>query len=175
MPPVLSRALLLPGPLPPLSHFGVTLLRHVVGTGLRYGLFQLGLPMPEAPPVRMVRLRLYLDAGKLEALLAESTGGAEVAAALLDPGGAGSLPLGARSFSSAAAFHRVRLRFTRLAASGRTPTVAPGADPAQLWQRFSTDLSRLLPLTNDALLADLLASLHRRRRRARGETVPPVL
>ena len=73
--PALSRALLTPGPLPPLSHFGVTLLRHAVGTGLRYALYQLGLPVPEAPPVRIVRLRLYLDDARFVPLLAETPGG----------------------------------------------------------------------------------------------------
>src|SRR5947199_10589898 len=101
--PVYSRALLLPGPLPPLSHFGVTLLRHAVGTGLRYALYQLGLPIPEAPPVRIVRLRLYLDDGKLAPLLADAPGGAEVVAALSDPGGVGVLPPGARALATAAA------------------------------------------------------------------------
>jgi len=174
-PPALSRALLTPGPLPPFSHLGVTLLRHTVATGLRYALYQLGLPLPEAPPVRIVRLRLYIDDGKLAPLLANSPGGAEVAAALSDPGGAGALPPEARSLAVAAALHRARLRLFS-ARSTRRPTQppAPTGAPADLLARFRDELSRGLPRTSDALLADLLSSLARRARRARGEAVPPV-
>src|SRR5258706_3258425 len=59
--PAYSRSLLLPGPLPPLSHFGITLLRYAVGTGLRYALYHLGLPLPDSPPVKIIRLRPDLD------------------------------------------------------------------------------------------------------------------
>lgn len=171
--PRLSRALLTPGPLPPLSHLGVTLLRHAVGSGLRWTFYQLGLPLPEAPPVRIVRLRLYLDAGRLEALLAGTSGGTEVAAALLDPGGAGTLPGEARRLAAAAAFHRARLR---LLPRRPSPLPAPGGAPASLlYERFRSGLSRLLPAVNEALLAELLAALDRRARRARGQEVPPAL
>jgi hypothetical protein len=177
----MSRALLTPGPLPPLSHLGVTLLRHAVGSGLRYALYLLGLPVPEAPPVRIVRLRLYLDDVKLAALLAEAPGGTEVAAALADPGGSGSLPSGARGLAAAAACHRFRLRLPRPGVGrGRRGATASGGfpgvgSPESLAERFRAELSRGLPHTNEALLADLLAALARRRRRARGEEVPPVL
>ncbi len=174
----MSRSLLTPGPLPPLSHFGVTLLRHAVGSGLRYALYLLNLPVPEAPPVRIVRLRLYLDDVKLAALLGEVPGGTEVAAALADPGGSGSLPSGARGFAAAAAFHRLRLRLTRSGGDRGAPSSGgfPGmGSPESLAERFRVELSRGLPHTNEALLADLLAALARRRRRARGEEVPPVL
>jgi len=89
--PALSRALLTPGPLPPLSHLGVTLLRHAVGTGLRYALYQLGLPLPEAPPVRIVRPApsIWTTASSPPP---GGRPGAEVVAALSDPGGAGTLP-----------------------------------------------------------------------------------
>ncbi len=60
--PRISRSLLTPGAQPPLSQFGLTLLRHVVATSLRYSLYQLGLPLPESPPVRLLGLRLFLDA-----------------------------------------------------------------------------------------------------------------
>ena len=60
---MLSRALLVPGPLPPSSHLGLTLLRHVAASGLRYALYHLGLPLPESPPVRFVRLRFALAIG----------------------------------------------------------------------------------------------------------------
>jgi hypothetical protein len=172
----MSRALLTPGPLPPLSHLGVTLLRHAVGSGLRYALYLLGLPVPEAPPVRIVRLRLYLDDVKLAALLGEVPGGDEVAAALADPSGSGDLPSGARGLAAAAAFHRWRLRLPRRSGAGRVTSGGPGAgSPQGLAELFRAELSRGLPQTNEALLADLLAALARRRRRARGEEVPPVL
>ncbi len=174
-PPSLSRALLTPGPLPPLSHLGVTLLRHAVGTGLRYAFYLLGLPVPEAPPVRIVRLRLYLDDVKLAALLGNAPGGGEVAAALADPGGAGALPPEARGLAAAAAFHRWRLRLPRPGGFGRPGAVLGSESPAGLADRFRAELSRGLPQTNEALLADLLAALARRARRARGEEVPPAL
>ena len=172
--PRLSRALLTPGPLPPLSHLGVTLLRHAVGSGLRWAFYQLGLPLPEAPPVRIVRLRLYLDAGKLEDLLAGTPGGTEVAAALLDPGGAGALPPAARRLAAAAAFHRARLRLLprRLPSLPATPASAPAE---HVYQSLRSGLSRLLPAVNDALLAEVLAALARRGRRGRGEQAPPAL
>jgi hypothetical protein len=172
--PVYSRTLLLPGPLPPLSHFGVTLLRHAVGTGLRYALYHLGLPMPESPPVKIVRLRLYLDARALRSLLAHGPGGADVVAALLEPGEFGSLPATARPLSAALSFHRVRLLPFRVPAD--RPTGLTGHEtPEDLWRLFRDRLSRLLNRTNDALLADLISSIDRRTLRARGEDVPPVL
>src|SRR5262245_47390206 len=90
--PTLSRSLLTPGPQPPLSHLGATLLRHVIGTVVRYSLYQLGLPMPESPPVRILRLRVLLDSAPLLLALQGQAAGPEIAAALLDPGGAGDLP-----------------------------------------------------------------------------------
>lgn len=168
-----SRALLTPGPLAPLSHLGVTLLRHVAATGLRYALYQLGLPIPEAPPVRIVRLRLYLDAGKLAAALAGATGRAAVAAALVEPGGSGALPRDARALAAALAFHRARLR---LAPRGLPRQLAaPSGDPAALLAAFERGLARVLPATSDALLADLAAALGRRARRARGDAVPAAI
>jgi hypothetical protein len=172
--PVASRALLSPGPLAPLSHLGVTLLRQVVATGLRYALYQLGLPLPEGPPVRIVRLRLYLDAGRIEALLAEAPGGAAVAAALVDPAGAGALPASARALASALAFHRARLRLSPRRLPRRLATAVVGS-PAGLLSAFESGLARVLPATNDALLADLAAALERRARRARGEVAPPTI
>ena len=177
-PPSRSRALLTPGPLPPLSHLGATLLRHAVGSGLRYAFYLLGLPVPEAPPARIVRLRLYLDDVKLAALLGRAPGGEEVAAALADPGGSGSLPPVAHGLAAAAAFHRLRLRLPRRSGARETRAAAGsgGLDaPQVLAERFRAELSRGLPYTNEALLADLLAALARRKRRARGEEMPPVL
>jgi hypothetical protein len=146
-----------------------------VGTGLRYALYLLGLPVPEAPPVRIVRLRLYLDDVKLGDLLGNVPGGEEVAAALSDPGGAGSLPRSARALAAAAAFHRLRLRLPRPTGAGRPVPGAASSSPERLAERFREELSRGLPHTNEALLADLLAALARRARRARGEAVPPAL
>jgi hypothetical protein len=153
----------------------VTLLRHAVGTGLRYALYLLGLPVPEAPPVRIVRLRLYLDDVKLGDLLGNVPGGEEVAAALSDPGGAGSLPRSARALAAAAAFHRLRLHLPRPTGAGRPTEGAASGSPERLVERFRVELSRGLPHTNEALLADLLSALARRARRARGEAVPPAL
>lgn len=172
--PVYSRALLLPGPLPPLSHFGVTLLRHAVSTGLRYSLYHLGLPMPEGAPVKIVRLRLYLDARELRPLLTPLPGGPEVVAALLEPGEAGSQPAIARPLAAALSFHRVRLLPFRPPA--HRPVELDGREaPEELWRRFRERLSRVLNRTNDALLADLISAIDRRALRARGEDVPPVL
>ena len=75
--PRLSRALLFPGPLPPNSHFGVTLLRHVLATGLRSALHRLGLPLIPAAPVRIVGLRLYLDRDALADQLGDAPGAGE--------------------------------------------------------------------------------------------------
>jgi len=172
--PAYSRALLVPGPLPPLSHLGVTLFRHAAGTSLRYVLYHLGLPVPETPPFKTIRLRLYLDARELRNLLTHTPGGEDVVAALLEPGGRGMLPQAARPLSAALGFHRLRLlRF-------RPPSprlLAPRGDesPQELWKRFRTHLSRLLPRVNDALLADVIASVNRRAARTSGEPLPPVL
>ncbi len=172
--PVYSRALLLPGPLPPLSHFGVTLLRYSVGTGLRYALYHLGLPMPESPPVKIIRLRLYLDAKALRSLLTREPDGADVVAALLEPGEIGSLPATARSLSAALSFHRMRMLPFRVPAH-RAAELRGDETPEELWRRFRERLTRVLNRTNDALLADLISSIDRRTLRARGEDVPPVL
>ena len=172
--PVYSRALLLPGPLPPLSHFGITLLRHAVGTGLRYALYHLGMPMPEAPPVKIVRLRLYLDARELRSLLTHVPGGSDVVAALLEPGCTGERPAEARSLVAALSFHRVRLLPFRVP-SDRQPVLRGDESPEALWRRFRDRLTRVLARTNDALLADLISALDRRALRARGEDVPPAL
>jgi len=172
--PTYSRALLLPGPLPPLSHLGVTLLRHAMGTGLRYALYHLGLPMPEVPPFKTIRLRLYLDARELRTLLTHTPGGTDVVAALLEPGGTGSLPAAARPLTAALGFHRLRLLRFRPPSSR---LLAPRGDetPQELWRRFRTHLTRLLPRVNDALLADVIASVNRRAARTSGEPLPPVL
>ena len=72
VPPGATNDLLLPGVQPPLSHFGATLLRHVVVTGLRYTLYHLGLPLPDKAPLRIDRLRLYFDTRALAGLLDET-------------------------------------------------------------------------------------------------------
>src|SRR4051812_49542091 len=90
--PVFSRTLLTPGPLPPLSHLGLSLLRVSVESGLRYALYHLGLPAPESAPTVAIRLRLYLDAHQLRARLTPVPGGAAVVGALLEPGDVGPRP-----------------------------------------------------------------------------------
>jgi hypothetical protein len=172
--PAYSRALLLPGPLPPLTHFGVTLLRHAVATGLRYALYHLGLPLPESAPVKVIRLRLYLDARELRCLLTQAPGGPDVVAALLEPGEAGPLPATARPLAAALSFHRVRLLPFRVPVD-RPAGLKGNEAPEELWRRFRDRLSRVLNRTNDALLADLISSIDRRASRARGEDAPPVL
>ncbi len=170
-PPRLSRALLLPGPLAPHTHFGVTLLRHVVLTGLRSALHRLGLPLIRGAPVRIVDLRLYLDATALEEALGEAPGAAEAVAALVDPGGvAVPSPAGAR-LAGAASLHRLRLAFQPC--PSRPAVARGGGEPP--WRRFRDGLSALLPPLNDALLAELLASLARRRARAGGRSPSPCL
>lgn len=172
--PAYSRALLTPGPMPPLSHLGVTLLRYGVGTGLRYALYHLGLPLPEAPPVKTIRLRLYLYGKDLRPLLADVIGGQEVLGALLEPEGAAQYPAIPQKLGAALAFHRVRL--LRFRPPPRRPSTLRGDEtPEQLWQQFRSTLTRLLPRVGDALLSDLIAAINRRAARAAGEDVPPVL
>jgi len=172
--PEYSRALLIPGPLPPLSHLGVTLLRHAAGSGLRYALYHLGLPVPEVPPFKAIRLRLYLDARELRNLLTHTPGGEDVVAALLEPGGIGSLPAAARPLTAALGFHRLRLLRFR-PPSSRLLAPEPADTPVEIWRRIRSHLSRLLARVNDALLADVIASVNRRAARTSGEPLPPVL
>jgi hypothetical protein len=172
--PAYSRALLIPGPLPPSSHLGVTLLRYAAGTGLRYALYHLGLPVPEVPPFKTIRLRLYLDARELRNLLSHAPGGEDVLAAILEPGGSGALPAAARPLSAAVGFHRVRLvRFRP--PSSRALEIRSEETPQELWRRFRIALTRMLPRVNDALLADVIAAVNRRAARSSGENLPPVL
>lgn len=171
--PALSRTLFLPGPLPPLSHFGVTLLGYSLGTGLRYCLYHLGLPPPEAPPVRIVRLRPYFEARPLRELLSPVPGGPDVLGALLEPGGAAPLPALSPGLNAALAFHRLRLAARR--AKTTEIAVAPDEAGPALWQRLRGALSRGLSRVNDALLAEVVAALDRRALRARGEPVAPAL
>jgi hypothetical protein len=171
--PAYSRSLLLPGPLPPLSHFGITLLRYAVGTGLRYALYHLGLPLPETPPVKIIRLRPYLDARALRTLLLPAPGGAEVVGALLEPGDIGDRPAESRALAAALSFHRVRLLPFRVPSKGAA--LRGGESPQALWSLFRDRVSRVLVRTNDALLSDLASALDRRALRARGEEVPPAL
>src|SRR4051812_1297555 len=171
--PAYSRSLLLPGPLPPLSHFGITLLRYAVGTGLRYALYHLGLPLPDSPPVKIIRLRPYLDARELRSLLLPAPGGADVVGALLEPGETGDRPAEARALAAALSFHRVRLLPFRV--PRKSPALRGDESPRALWSLFRERVSRVLVRTNDALLSDLASALDRRALRARGEEVPPAL
>lgn len=164
-----SRTLLLPGPQPPLSHFGATLLRHVVVTGLRYSLYHLGMPLPVRPPIRIERLRVELDRTALEKLLAGTAGGAAVTAALTDPEGTDA---GEQRPIGAAFFHRIRLRWGR-----RSPLPAPpalqGVSRPGLESGFRDLLTRSLPRLNDAMLTEIVAAMRRRRQRRRRD-VPAV-
>jgi hypothetical protein len=172
--PAFSRSLLTPGPMPPLSHLGITLLRHAVGTGLRYALYHLGLPLPDAPPVRTVRLRPYLYGKDLRPLLADAPGGEEVLGALLEPEGQARYPAVPQRLAASLAFHRMRLlRFSPPSRHGPEPR--GDESPEELWEMFRSSLTRLLPRVGDALLADLISALNRRTARAAGEDVPPVL
>ena len=172
--PVYSRSLLTPGPLPPLSHLGLSLLRWSVESGLRYALYHLGLPAPGDAPVETVRLRLYLDARHLRPRLTAVPGGAEVVAALLDPGEIGSRPAVPRALEAALSFHRLRLGPFR--PPGRRPIELQGNEtPEDLWRTFRDRFSRSLPAIHDALLADLISAIDRRALRAGGEEAPPVL
>lgn len=172
--PAYSRALLIPGPMAPMSHLGVTLLRHAVGTGLRYSLYHLGLPLPDAPPAKTIRLRLYLYGKDLRPLLSDAPGGEEILGALLEPEGAANLPAVPQRLGSAMAFHRARLfRFNPPAR--RPPRLRGDETPEQLLQLFRSTLTRLLPRVGDALLSDVIAAINRRAARAAGKDVPPVL
>ena len=164
----LSRTLLLPGPLPPHSHFGVTLLRHVVATGLRSALHRLGLPLIPAAPVRIVGLRLYLDRDALARELAGAAGANEAIGALIDPSGIAEPTPGGARLAGAGLLHRLRLRRPRPL---RSPAGAEDSPVAE----FHATLSALLPALSDAILAELLSALARRRDRAAGRRRPPCL
>lgn len=172
--PAYSRALLTPGPLPPLSPFGVTLLEHAAAESLRYALYHLGLPLPKATPFRTIRLRLYFDGRELRHLLADAPGGGDVVGALLEPGGIGERPAVSSSLSATVGFHRMRLAAFRPPGWRGTELPEEGT-PEELWRRFDGELSRRLPRLGDALLAELIAALNRRAARAAGEETPPVL
>lgn len=169
-----SRALLFPGPQPPLSHLGATLLRHVVTTGLRYALHSLGAPMPERPPVRFVELRLHLDRTKLDEVLAQPKDGSLLLGALLEPGGSEETPGGA-AFRGAALFHRLRLGAGLARRPKPPPEPAPDALPAALARHVQATVSAFQPALNDALLGELLAALRRRSLRGHGRPVKPGL
>ncbi len=147
--------------MPPHSHFGVTLLRHVVATGLRSALHRLGLPLIAAAPVRIVELRLYLDRDALARELGDAPGAAAAIAALLDPGGAAQPTPGSARLAGAGLLHRLRL--------GRS---APPRPPVE---ELRATLSALLPALSDAVLAEILGALARRRDRAAGKQRPNCL
>jgi len=164
--PRISRSLLTPGAQPPLSQFGLTLLRHVVATSLRYSLYQLGLPLPESPPVRLLGLRLFLDAKPLEELLTGTDGGSEILAALVDPGGASVEALPPR-LRATAAFHRWRLRLG-LRRARRSLSWRPDDSRQRQWVAFEECLRAQQRSLGDAMLAEILAVLQRREARSRG-------
>ncbi len=167
--PSQSRALLTPGAMPPASHFGLTMMRHVVATGLRYALFQLGAPMPDGPPIRLVGLRLLLDRKPLADLLAGSEDERPLLAALLDPAATveGDLP---RRLAGAVAFHRFRIRLQRRARL-RPRTLPPGATPALNGELVMRHLQERAPVLGDAVLGELISVL---RRQSLADRVPSL-
>lgn len=167
-----SRALLLPGPQPPLSHFGATLLRHTLTTGIRYALHSLGAPMPARAPVRFIDLRLYLDRDKLAETLSRVPAADALLAAWLEPGGAGRLPADSGAVRGAATFHRWRLRLRFARRPRRVPSTPASSSSADLLRHFQATLAAFQPALNDALLGELLASLDRRAERARQRRPP---
>jgi hypothetical protein len=172
--PIYSRALLTPGPLPPLSHLGLSLLRLSVESGLRYSLYHLGLPAPETAPVEAIRLRLYLDARQLRARLTPVPGGAAVVGALLEPGDVGPRPAVPVELEAALSFHRLRLG--PFHPPGRRPVELRGDEtPEDLWRTFGDRIDKALGAIQDAFLADLISAIDRRTSRAGGEEAPPVL
>ncbi len=164
-----DRSLLLPGPHPPLSHLGATLLRYSVHSALRYALYQLGQAVPESPPTRFVALRLYLDAPSLGNCLGTRAASQEILGALLNPGGIAVEPLPKRLLG-ALWFHRLRL-IARSAVRGSTSRGSAGSVGSQ---GPGSRLTELLPGLGEALLGDLIAALDRRRLRAKGTEMEPV-
>ena len=172
--PVYSRALLTPGPLPPLSPLGATLLEHAASEALRYALYHLGFPPPQASPFRTIRQRLYFEARELRHLLADVPGRGDVVGALLEPGGIGERPAVAARLAATVGFHRMRLASFR-PPGWRGPELRVDGTLEELWRRFQSELSHRLPRLGDAFLADLIAALNRRAARAAGEEAPPTL
>lgn len=166
-----SRGLLLPGDQPPLTHLGATLMRHLVGAGLRYSFYQLGLEPPESPPVRIHRLRLHLDGSALGKLLSPHPAAGELLGALLDPGGTASrsLPLRLRA---AMFFHRGRLKVQRPPGPWHPPRIRTGDTG---FKGFRDILSAWVPRLGDAFLAEIIAVLDRRQARRRGTKVAPAM
>ena len=169
-----SRALVMPGPLAPASHLGVTLQRHLLVSALRYTLYHLGLPLPDKPPVRIERLRLYLDSKPLVALLGEIPGGLAVAAALIDPAGSGPAPRHTR-LGAALAFHRLRLWPFRPPRPPQSRATDGSVSRQELWRDFRSELSAVVPALGGALLAEVIASVARRAARHAGEQREPCI
>lgn len=160
---------LYPGAGPPLSHFGVTLLRHVVAAGLRFVFHQLGIAIPVRAPLAITALRLGWHRSALAGIAARGDESALVAAALEDPAGEERRPLPPR-FAGALFFNRLRLRLRRR----RLPPLA-GAAGAPGWETVSSRVSAMLPALSDAWLGELVASLDRRRSRGAGRHPAPRL
>jgi hypothetical protein len=167
-----SRALFLPGPIAPSTHLGITLQRHVVVSGLRYVLYHLGFPLPERPPIKIVQLRLYLDAEALGEHLGDHAGAAEVVGALCDPRGSLATDEQTGEVAAAAVFHRLRLATVR---RRRPRLLAETVDGESAWTIFRTGVTRWLDLLNDAFLTEMLTSRSRRRRRGEDKPVEATL
>ena len=181
-PNTLSRSLLVPGPQPPLSHLGATLMRHVVGTVVRYSLYQLGLPMPDGPPVRILRLRVFLDAAPLLATLRTQPAGPEVLAALIFPRAPAtstptpdacarrrrSIARGSPRWARVAVARRRRRRRRRQSSPRRARRQSPRTRE-QLWSAVCSLVAGRMPYLCDAALGELVTSLARRRLRHFGK------
>lgn len=164
-----SRALLFPGPQPPLSHFGATLLRHVLGATLRYSFYQLGLPPPDRPPIRIVNLRSFIDLESLAGQLDDGDGIGPVLRAIADPGGIETVTLRPEGrLRGTLWFHRLRTAIHRRPRLRRLPVIR-GSDDHDPWVTFRGQLSSLLPSLNDALLGEVIGAMDRRRQRAQGK------
>ncbi len=167
-----SRALHLPGPLPPSTHLGITLQRHALVSGLRYTLYHLGFPVPERPPLKIIQLRLYLDTEALAAHLEDHAGAAELGGALLDPRGVQDRDEHSGEVAAAALFHRLRLK----AFKRRRPRFpVEGITEEGAWKVFRAGVTRWLGVLNEALLADTLSARSRRRRRGEDKPVEATL
>jgi hypothetical protein len=111
---------------------------------------------------------LYLDRGALARELGNRPDAGEAVAALIDPAGTARPSAGSARLAGAGIIHRARLWRHR---SPCLP-IQPGSE---LVGDFRRQLSALLPPLSDALLAELLGSLARRRARAAGRERPPAL
>jgi hypothetical protein len=141
-------------------------------SGLRYTLYHLGFPVPERPPLKIIQLRLYLDAEALKTHLKDHGGSAELGEALLDPRGIQAHNEHSGEVAAAALFHRLRLK----AFKRRRPRFPVEGIPEEgAWKVFRGGVTRWLDVLNEAFLADTLSARSRRRRRGENKSVVATL